>query len=253
MNDAPSRIFAKIAVAFDPACSAAGLLEAAADLAVAIDAELEALFVEDPDIQRLSQLPFGRMIHPSSGKAETFDPSSLAARRAGPAARSRAVLRELSRRHPFRYSVREAAGRAFAEAAAELTAELLVLAAFHAKFGFRPELDRDVLSFAAACGRSVLLVSSLPVSTARILLVADDSDAGRRASALATRMSARNVPGGEPMLARMTPDDADSDAIIERIRRERPGLLVIGVADAALAERIRGRLDHETVSVLTVR
>ncbi len=125
--DRTYREIRKIAVAFDPSCAAPALLEAAADLAVSFGAELEALFVEDSDMARLSQLPFGRIARLSSGRMETFDTAARLSMRAGPAAKYRDALRRLAEARRFAYSVREVAGLALAQAANESTAELLVV------------------------------------------------------------------------------------------------------------------------------
>ena len=134
-SEEKGREIRKIAVAFDPVCGVPGLLETAAEFAALFGAELEALFVDDPDMTRLSQLPFGRTIELTSGKAERFDALALAQGRAGPAARIRATLRSLAQLHRFAYTVRELHGRALMEATGESTAELLVVASFHGKFG----------------------------------------------------------------------------------------------------------------------
>lgn len=243
----------KIAVAFDPVCGAPGLLEAAAEFAALFGAELEALFVDDPDMTRLSQLPFGRTIELASGKAEPFDAMALAQGRAGPAARIRATLKSLAQMHRFAYSVRELHGRALTEATGQSTAELLVVASFHGKFGGTRHVDEEAIGFAAASLRSVLLISQYPVSTRRILLVTDESDVGRRAAAIAGRISDRD-PGGSglqigwPGVAASGPD-----AVAAEIRSLLPTLVVIGLADPARAAALRERLQGDGLSLLIVR
>ena len=137
----------KVAVAFDPACGSPDLLHAASELAASLGADLEALFIDDQDISRLSRLPFGRIVEPLSGKSEIFDDAAVRSRRAGPLARSRAILRDLSRRHRLAFSVRELPGMALADAASSSTAELIVVASFHLKFGGGRTIDRG-----AVCG-----------------------------------------------------------------------------------------------------
>ncbi|MEX2453171.1 MAG: hypothetical protein WD470_00615 [Rhodospirillaceae bacterium] len=255
MNDSDMRGpgIRKIAVAFDPACGAPALLEAAAQIAAALGAELEALFVDDADIIRLSQLPFGRMVMLGSGKAERFDEPALASRRAGHAARTRTILRQLSRLHSFAYTVREMHGRALVDAASETTAELLVVAAFHAKFGGARHVDEDAVRIAAASPRSVLLVSRFPVSAHGILAVTDESEIGRRATEIAARVARRSPFASGMGIERLTVGGQDEAAMVSAIRAAAPTLVVLGIADRALMARLQQTLQDDGISLLTVR
>ena len=100
----------KIAVAFDPGCAAPALLEAAIDLAISLGADLEALLVDDPDIVRMSQLPFGRIFDLHTGKAAIFDKRAVQTRRAGSLALARATMRRTAERRRVFCSVRELPG-----------------------------------------------------------------------------------------------------------------------------------------------
>ena len=247
------RYIRKIAVAFDPACATPALLEAAADLAVSFGAELEALFVEDPDIARLSQLPFGRIARPMSGKLETFDAPALLSMRAGPTARFRAALRQLAEARRFAYSVHEVRGRALAEAATESEAELLVIASFHGKFGGARSVDEEARQFAAISPRSVLLASQLPISTHRLLVVADESERGTRAEAIARAILRRDPLHDAPEIGRMVPESKDAAALAERIRAASPTLVIVGLSDAAFISALFDLLSGDGISLLIVR
>ena len=247
------RAIRKIAVAFDPACCTPALLDVAAAFATSLGAELEALFVDDPDISRLSRLPFGRIIQPTSGKAEMFDHAAMQSRRAGPVARTRTVLRHMSQLHRFAYSVRELPGRALIDVATECTAELLVVASFHGKFGGARHVDEDAQHVAAQSTRSVLLVSQFPISTQRILVVADDNAVGLRALDIATRVGGPVGADGKNGAVRMTPGADDSATLAGRIRDASPTLVVIGLADRALQSALQEQFRQEEFSLLTVR
>lgn len=252
-SEEEGRVIRKIAVAFDPVCGAPGLLETAAEFAALFGAELEALFVDDPDMTRLSQLPFGGTIALASGKAEPFDALALVQGRAGPAARIRATLRSLAQLHRFAYSVRELHGRALTEATGESTAELLVVASFHGKFGGTRHVDEEAIGFAAASLRSVLLISQYPVSARRTVLVTDDSEIGHRAAAIAGRMSPPDPVGAGLQLRWPGEAASDPDAVAAEIRSLSPTLVVIGLADSGRAAALRERLQGDGLSLLIVR
>jgi hypothetical protein len=243
----------KIAVAFDPACSAPALLEAAAEIAASLGAELEALFVDDPDIIRLSGLPFGRIVSPYSGKTERLDAPALTLRRAGPAARSRAALQRLAQAYRFAYTVRELHGRAMREAAGETSAELLVVATFHGKFGGTRSVDEEALGLAATASRSVFFVSQYPVSVRRIALVADGGTTGGRAEQIARRIAGRYPEGGGQQVERIDIAGIDAVAAAARVRAVHPTLVVMGLEDAAMASELRDAFQHDTFSVLVLR
>lgn len=245
--------FRKIAVAFDPACVAPALLDVATELAVSFDAELEALLVDDPDIARLSRLPFGRIFEPLSGRAEKLDSEAVRTRRAGPLARTRAALRRVSEMNRVTCSVRELPGLALIDATTKSNAELFVMASFHGKFGGTRAIDPDALQAAIQSRGSVLLVSQLPVMTQRVLIIADDSPLGDRAGEIARRIAERDPLGAASPIGRLTIDGQGMDTVINRIASLSPTLVVIGLSDASVVTALHDRLEHDAFSVLTVR
>lgn len=243
----------KIAVAFDPACSTPALLEAAMELAVSLGAELEALLVDDPDIARLSQLPFGRIFELHSGKAQSFDKSIVQTRRAGPMALVRAAMRRTAARHRVTCSVRELPGLALIDATLKSNAELFVIAGFHGKFGGARSVDLDAVRIAVESRGSVLLVSQLPMETQRILVITDDGPLGERAVAIAGRIARHDPLGDAVAVGRLNLDKDGIEAVIDRIASQPPTLAVIGVSDAAVLAALHERLGQAAISVLTVR
>jgi hypothetical protein len=242
-----------VSVAFDPVCTSPALLQAATDLAVWLGADLEALFIDDQDIVRLSKLPFGRMFEPLSGKSILFDDAAVRSHRAGPVARSRAVLRELSKRHRLACSVRELPGLALAEATGKSSAELFILSSFHAKFGSDRTIDREALEVAPLSAGSVLLVSQFPVSTRSIVVVGDDSAAARRAVALAERLVLRGASADTALIGRLNPEGQRAPELIAKVSAMSPTLVIVGLADASLVAGLQEKAGTEPFSVLTVR
>jgi hypothetical protein len=243
----------KVAVAFDPACSTPALLEAATQLAISLGAELEALLVDDPDIARMSQLPFGRLFELHSGKAELLDMSTFRSRRAGSVARARATLRRTAERHRVTCTALELPGLALSDATMKSNAELFVIAGFHGKFGGTRSIDRDAVQIAIESTGSVLLVSQLPVNTGRILVVSDDSPLAERADAIARRIAQRDPLGDRALVGRLDLDWEALDDIVGRIASLSPTLVVTGISDSAAVATLHERLERNPVSVLTVR
>lgn len=243
----------KVAVAFDPACAAPALLDTATELALFFGAELEALLVDDPDIARLSQLPFGRIFEPLSGTAEEFDSAAALSRRAGPKARARAAVRRVAELHCLTCSVRELPGLAMIDATTESDAELFVIAAFHGKFGGGRAIDTDALHTAVQSHGSVLLASQLPVKTQRILVITDESPLGERAAEIAQRIAERSPLGDASLIGRYVLDGEAMDDVTSRISSLAPTLVVIGLTDASVISELHGGLEHDAFSVLTVR
>lgn len=243
----------KVAVAFDPACASPALLLAATEVAASLGADLEALFIDDPDIARLSRLPFGRIIEPLSGKSVLFDDAAIRSRRAGPLARSRAALRDMAKRYRLAYSVKELPGVSLADAPGQSTAELFVIASFHAKFGGMRTVDRDAWDIAAQSAGSVLLVSHLPVSTRKIVVVTDDSLAGRHAVAVAARLVRRNAPAETLPVGHLAAGGQSAATLVGKILSMSPTLVIVGLQDAPLTAALQEMSVTETFSLLTVR
>lgn len=243
----------KVAVAFDPVCSTPALLEAATQLAISLGAELEALLVDDPDIARMSRLPFGRLFELHSGKAELLDISAVRSRRAGSVARARATLRRTAEMHRLACTARDLPGLALSDATTKSNAELIVIAGFHGKFGGARSVDRDAVQIAVESRGSVLLVSQLPVETRRILVVADDSPLAERAQAIARRIAQRDPLGDAALIGLLTLDGETLDDIVGRIASLAPTLVVTGISEGAVVSALHERLEGNPVSMLTVR
>ena len=129
------------------------------------------------------------------------------------------------------------------------TAELLIVAAFHGKFGGTRAIDEDAVEMASRSARSVLLVAQFPVSMNNILVVADDSPAGRRAQRLAALLAGRaNV-----RVTALEPAGLAGKDLAATVRNAGPSLAIIGLSDTELTASLQRALKHETFSLLAVR
>lgn len=77
MSDPGSRLVERVLVAFGGPLRGEDALEAAVELASSLQAPLTALFVEDVNLVRLSELPFARELDRASGAIRPLDPERL--------------------------------------------------------------------------------------------------------------------------------------------------------------------------------
>ncbi|MGB0629827.1 MAG: hypothetical protein ACPGRZ_03960 [Alphaproteobacteria bacterium] len=242
-----------MAVAFDPACVGPALLEVSSRLANSLGAELEALLLVDEDMSRFSELPFGRMFEPHSGKVEQFDSSALRSHRAGALARTRATLKRLADSHRVTCTLREFSAAALVETSAATGGELLVIASRHTKFGGRPSIDMDAVRIAVDSSRSVLLVSDLQAMSRVVVVVRDQTPVGERAKLIAEMIAASEALDEDGEASEISAGDDGVETLAARIESLRPTLLVIGLEDAEKAGALHDRVSSETCSVLFVR
>ncbi|MEA1890723.1 MAG: hypothetical protein U9N50_13215 [Pseudomonadota bacterium] len=69
----PETIIRRVAVALDASLQSSQAIQAAAELAASLQAELEGIFIEDINLIRLAELPFTREIRPASMTEETVN------------------------------------------------------------------------------------------------------------------------------------------------------------------------------------
>ena len=72
-NGNAENIFRRVAVALDASLQSSQALQAAAEMAASLQAELEGIFIEDINLIRLAELPFTREIRPASMTEETVN------------------------------------------------------------------------------------------------------------------------------------------------------------------------------------
>ena len=118
----------RIVVGLDFGPQSRPALEAAARLAGALDAELEALFVESDELHRLAGFPFAREVGVSSASARRMDPAALERTLRAQAREARRALTELAAPRALRWSMRVTRGSVAQEiVAASAQADLTVV------------------------------------------------------------------------------------------------------------------------------
>jgi nucleotide-binding universal stress UspA family protein len=111
----------RIVVGLDFAPQSRPALEAAASLAGALDAELEALFVESDELHRMAGLPFARELGVGSASARRMDPAALERTFQAHARQARRALEELAGERSVRWTLRVTRGSVTEEISAAAT------------------------------------------------------------------------------------------------------------------------------------
>jgi nucleotide-binding universal stress UspA family protein len=101
----------RILVALDATAASLDALEASAELAAKLDAELAGLFVEDENLLRLAGLPFARAYSAEAADLARLDIASMEQALRAQAARARQALEQVAARHHVGWSFRVARGR----------------------------------------------------------------------------------------------------------------------------------------------
>jgi nucleotide-binding universal stress UspA family protein len=184
----------RILVGLDASPASLAALDAALRLAVELDAEIDALYVEDADMLRFAGLPFTRII----------DAWSAGPRDVGPPDVERALRLQAQR---VRRHLADAAGSripwSFRVARGDVEGEVMA-AARHADLltlgfvGSRPMAGRGAGSLARRAAReapaSVLLAQRARIDDGPVVLCLDDGPEGKRA--LTTAASLARTHGG---------------------------------------------------------
>ncbi len=100
----------RILVAVDASPSSLVALEAAAELAVSLEAELLGLFIEDINLLRLGEVPFAREVGFSTGSIREVDLQGIQRQLRVQASQARRQIVRLARSMGFRWSYRLARG-----------------------------------------------------------------------------------------------------------------------------------------------
>ncbi len=118
----------RILIALDASPASMAALEAAAELAERLDAELLGLFVEDINLLRLSELPFARQVGQHSASVSQINREQVEQQLRAQASQVRRALADLAQRGNLRTEFRVARGSITAELLqAALDTDLIIL------------------------------------------------------------------------------------------------------------------------------
>jgi nucleotide-binding universal stress UspA family protein len=277
----------RILVALDASGHSLAALKAAVELAASLKAELLGLFVEDINLLRLAGLPFAQEIPYPLAAAQQMDSLRLEQELRTQASRARRALAEAAEPVRVSWSFRVARGQVTAEvltAASEV--DLLSLGIASRPLIRRTRPGSTALTVAARAPRTVLLLQQGEKIRPPVLVTYDGSVSAKRALAIAARLIQTLKPNGSralivltvananaPELAQRLEQEAetwllgqdfqlsfrrlskaDVPGLVQAVRAEQAGLLVLGGEMLLLeAETIQALLDKISCPVLLVR
>jgi nucleotide-binding universal stress UspA family protein len=180
----------RILVALDASHHSLAALEAAAELAAALKADLEGLFVEDVNLLRLAALPAAREVQYPCCPAERLDPARMERQLRAQATQAQRALTWACKSREVTYSFRVVRGEVSPQVLeAALGADLLSLGRCSRPFTRSVRLGSTARAAAAEAPSSVLLMQRGMRVKPPVVLTYDDSPTGRRALAMATHLA----------------------------------------------------------------
>lgn len=273
----------RILVALDASAHSLAAAEAAADLAAAMQAEVDGLFVEDINLIRLASLPFAREVR-STACVASLDLEQMERALKAQAAEARRAMESAARRARVQWSFRVARGRVAHEVlAAAAGADLVTLGKLGRSRSQQARLGSTVLRVLAGPPIALLVVQQWrargrglrPVlvvydgsedsggaldAAARlaeaqgvpltVLLLAGDSDAARKLEpAVARSLEARSIKVRWRALA-----FAEGHSLLRVIQSDDAALLVLSFSSPRLPKATVGKLlEHIGNPVLLIR
>jgi len=183
----------RILVALDASHHSLAALEAAAELAASLEAELQGLFVEDVNLLRVAGSPAARETRYPFGDTVRLDPARMARQLRAQAAQARQALEATCERRQVKCSFRVVRGEVTPEIlAAALGADLLTLGKASRPLIRRVRLGSTALAAAVQGPCCVLLLQRDMGIKSPIVVTYDGSPTARKALMIATHLAQKN-------------------------------------------------------------
>ncbi len=215
----------RILVPLDVSRDSLAALQIAFDLAAALGGEIEGLFIEDAALVAAGSLPFAREVGSRSGISRRIGSDDIQHRFRAVAGQARNAFAEAGQRLKVRSSFQVTRGDVPAEilnAAPE--ADLVVLGKAGWSVGNFRKPGTTCLAILSRSRIPVLIVERGAILSPPILVVHDNSAAGRRTLAFARELS-RSLDWKIAAFAVQGVTKADD--ILQRIRQDEPRLIVL--------------------------
>jgi nucleotide-binding universal stress UspA family protein len=200
----------RILVALDASAHSLAAVEAAADLAAAMQAEMEGLFVEDINLIRLASLPCTREVRYTANVA-SLDLEQMERALKAQAAEARRALAAAARRARVQWSFRVARGHVAHEVlAAAAAADLVSMGKQGRSRSPQARLGPTALRVLAGAPAALLLVGHRRVGAhgmRPVLVVYDGSEGAGRALRAAVRLTEAI---GVPLTVLLLAEDSDA-------------------------------------------
>jgi len=180
----------RILVALDTSRHSLAALEAAAELATSLEAELQGLFVEDVNLLRLAGLPVAREVMYPFVTSARLDRERMERELRAQAAQARQALAAACERREIKWSFRVVRGEVAPEVlAAALKADLLSLGKASRPLVRRVRLGSTARAVAAQATHCVLLLQRDAGIKPPVVVTYDGSPAARQALMMATHLA----------------------------------------------------------------
>jgi nucleotide-binding universal stress UspA family protein len=177
----------RILVAVDASPPSFAALEAAAELAASLQAELLGLYIEDINLLRIADSPFAREVGHFSGSIRELDSQRLQRQLRGQANRVRRRLSQLAERSQIRWSFRVTRGAIDAELrSAALEADLVILG--RAGWSGKRRLGSTAQAMASHAPGPALLHAPRAAAKPAVLVIYDGSEVAQRALTTAVHL-----------------------------------------------------------------
>ncbi|MBS7648849.1 universal stress protein [Candidatus Bathyarchaeota archaeon] len=271
----------RILVALDASSHSLAALEAAAELAARMEAELLGLFVEDINILQLAELPFAQGVSYPFTVGQQLDKSKMERALKVKAEQARRALATTAKQLHVRWSFRTVRGYITSEVLeAALEADLLTLGKSSRQLARRVELGSTAREAIARAPRPVLLVQHGVSIKQPVLVVYDGSESAKQALATGADMAQAYGDGLVVLILAEISDVAqrlenevtawlqgrklqvgyrwldklDAQSLIQTIQTERGGILILGSESSDLSlETIQEILEKINCPVLLIR
>jgi nucleotide-binding universal stress UspA family protein len=210
----------RILVALDASRHSLAAMEAAAELAASMKAELQGLFVEDINLLRVAGSCVAREVSYPFGVTARLDPARMERQLRAQAARARKALAAACERREIKWSFRVVRGEVAPEVlAAAGEADMLSLGKASRPLVRQMRLGSTALAAVVQAPRSVLLLQREATIRPPVVVTYDGSPTARQALMMAARL-AQNKGGYLIVLS-----IADAPDTIQRMQSEASDLL----------------------------
>ncbi len=189
-NNKPELTIKRILVALDASTHSLAALEAAADLAARLEAELIGLFVEDENLLHLAGLPFADEVRSPSAIRQPMSSDQMEQQLRLQARQARRALAKAAERTHARWSFRTVRGQVTASVlSAALEVDLLALGRMSRPITQRSRLGSTARAASTRTNRSVLFMPHGSNLNYPVLVTYDGSSAAWQGLATAANMA----------------------------------------------------------------
>jgi nucleotide-binding universal stress UspA family protein len=203
-------VIRRILVALDASTHSLAALEAAANLAASLHAELIGLYVEDENLLHFAGLPFAQEVRSPTAHRRSIDSDRMEQELRLEASQARHALELAADRVSARWSFRIVRGQVTEVVlAAALEADLLAMGRVGRPLLSRSRLGSTARAASTKTGRSVLLIRDGSDLSYPVLVTYDGSVAARRSLAFAAKLARASGDDLNVLLLANTKEEAD--------------------------------------------